>query len=222
VCYSLINISPGKCCLCKFGIRLQKTHCGYVTRKGRLVWSRTREDRDSSQFGKNGVVAWIEGGSRNPHPHLRSSDAEGIRASHLQHPVQDMNGDADLDRPTLIRHQEVKTEKADERADQIFGLAQREVEHRPERQRRQNGQWRIPWLAAPVRPRLGPTGGIASSLNRTVRSPRWRRLASVVAFFAGFAALGHRSFHLSQRPVPSTFLRAVLHWALRTKTPYAQ
>jgi hypothetical protein len=38
----------------------------------------------------------------------------------------------------VVRHREIKTEKADERAAQTFGLAQREVEHRPERQRRQN------------------------------------------------------------------------------------
>jgi hypothetical protein len=42
------------------------------------------------------------GGSRNPQPRLGSSDADGVRASQLQHPVQDMNGDADLGRPTLI------------------------------------------------------------------------------------------------------------------------
>ena len=52
----------------------------------------------------------------------------------------------------MVRHRETKIEKADERADQTSGLAQREVEHRPERQRRQNGQQRIPWLAAPARP----------------------------------------------------------------------
>jgi hypothetical protein len=42
------------------------------------------------------------GGSRNPQTHLRSSDADGVLASQLQHPVQDRNGDADLGRPTPI------------------------------------------------------------------------------------------------------------------------
>jgi hypothetical protein len=41
-------------------------------------------------------------GSQNPQPHLRSSDADGVRASQLQHPVQDMNGDANLGCPTFI------------------------------------------------------------------------------------------------------------------------
>ena len=41
-------------------------------------------------------------GRAPPQPHLRSSDADGVRASQLQHPVQDMNGDADLGRPPLI------------------------------------------------------------------------------------------------------------------------
>jgi hypothetical protein len=71
------------------------------------------------------------------------------------------------------RDREIKTERADERADQTFGLAQREVEHRPERQRLQNGQRRIPWLAAPVRPRLGPPGG-----NRLLAEPH-RRIATL-------------------------------------------
>ncbi|MEA2729022.1 MAG: hypothetical protein QOF70_3497 [Acetobacteraceae bacterium] len=41
-------------------------------------------------------------GSQDPQPHLRSSDADGVRASQLQHPVQDMNGDANLGCPTFI------------------------------------------------------------------------------------------------------------------------
>jgi hypothetical protein len=41
-------------------------------------------------------------GSRNFQPHLYSSDADEVPAPQLQHPVQDMSGDADLGRPTLI------------------------------------------------------------------------------------------------------------------------
>ena len=55
---------------------------------------------------------------------------------------------------------------------------------RPERQRRQNGQWGIPGLTPLLgrSPRLvrgaARQAAIAASLNHTVRSPRWRRPAS--------------------------------------------
>jgi hypothetical protein len=56
-----------------------------------------------------GVVAWTNDLVAKPPPDLRSSDADGVRASELQHSVQDMNGDADLCRPTLtlVRAQSV-------------------------------------------------------------------------------------------------------------------
>jgi hypothetical protein len=40
-------------------------------------------------------------GRKNPNP-ICVHPTDGVRASQLQHPVQDMNGDADLGRPTLI------------------------------------------------------------------------------------------------------------------------
>jgi hypothetical protein len=83
--------------------------------------------------------------SRAVHQQMhRFSTSAGPRSGHLQCLASPAQGG-------VVRHREIKTEKADERADQTFGLAQREVEHRPERQRRQKGQWPIPWLAAPIR-----------------------------------------------------------------------
>jgi hypothetical protein len=41
-------------------------------------------------------------GCEPPNLNLRSSDADGIRASEFQHPVQGMNGDTDLGCSTLI------------------------------------------------------------------------------------------------------------------------
>jgi hypothetical protein len=105
--------------------------------------------------------------SRAVHQQMhRFSTTAGPRSGHLQCLASPAQGG-------VVRHREIKTEKADERADQTFGLAQREVEHRPERQRRQNGQRRIPWLAAPVRPRLGPPGG-----NRLLAEPH-RQIATL-------------------------------------------
>jgi hypothetical protein len=91
--------------------------------------------------------------SRAVHQQMhRFRTTAGLRSGHLQCLSPRTQGG-------VVRHREIKTEKADERPDQTFGLAQREVEHRPEGLRRQNGQRRIPWLGAPVRPRLGPPGG---------------------------------------------------------------
>jgi hypothetical protein len=63
-----------------------------------LVSVRDRLIRNRTQLA---LLHGSRGGSQNPQPHLRSSDADGVRVSQLQHPVQDMNGDADLGRPTL-------------------------------------------------------------------------------------------------------------------------
>src|SRR4051795_1867944 len=42
-------------------------------------------------------------GRNDPFPVLGSCDADGLRASQLQHAVQDLDGDVHLGRPTLIR-----------------------------------------------------------------------------------------------------------------------
>ncbi len=43
------------------------------------------------------------GGRADPNPRLRSGDADGVRASQLQHAVEDVNSDVDLGRPALVR-----------------------------------------------------------------------------------------------------------------------
>jgi hypothetical protein len=95
----------------------------------------------------------------------RFSTTSGPRSGHLQCLASPAQGG-------VVRHREIKTEKANERADQTFGGAQRKVERRPERQRRRSGQRRLPWLAAPVRPQLGPPGG-----NRLLAEPH-RQIAT--------------------------------------------
>src|SRR4051812_39897612 len=42
-------------------------------------------------------------GAMDPYPVLGSCDADGLRASQLQHAVQDLDGDVHLSRPTLVR-----------------------------------------------------------------------------------------------------------------------
>jgi hypothetical protein len=59
----------------------------------------------------------------------------------------------------MVRHRQIETKQAHDRADQIFRLAQREPKHRPQRQRRDDGQPRIPGLAASAGSRLSPPSG---------------------------------------------------------------
>jgi hypothetical protein len=51
---------------------------------------------------RDGVVAWIDDWIAIPHSHLNSCDADGDRASQLQHPVQDFDRDINLGRPTPV------------------------------------------------------------------------------------------------------------------------
>ena len=52
----------------------------------------------------DGRVAWISGrGRTHPYPVLRSCDADGLRASQLQHAVESVDGNAHLGCPTLVR-----------------------------------------------------------------------------------------------------------------------
>ena len=48
----------------------------------------------------------------------------------------------------VVRHGEIEPEQTDDGANQPFGLAQRQAEHGPERQGRQDGEFRVPGLAA--------------------------------------------------------------------------
>ena len=81
----------------------------------------------------------------------------------------------------MVRHREIKAEKADDRADQTLSLAQRETKYCPERQRCQNGQRRIPGLAAPAGPWFGVPGG-----NRRLAEPHRQIAALTQTRFVGW------------------------------------
>jgi len=48
----------------------------------------------------------------------------------------------------MVRHPQLQPEQADDGADQVLGLALRQVEHRARSERRQDGERRIPGLSA--------------------------------------------------------------------------
>ena len=75
------------------------------------------------------------------------------------------------------RHCQAETKPLDDRADQAFGLAQSQPEHRLQRQRRQDRQRRIPSLAATGGSwRRSPArDGVLAEPERKL--PRWRKLA---------------------------------------------
>src|SRR3954466_1919064 len=54
----------------------------------------------------------------------------------------------------VVRHTQREAEQADDGADQALGLPVGEAEHRAQRERRQDGERRVPGLAAPGRARL--------------------------------------------------------------------
>ncbi len=58
----------------------------------------------------------------------------------------------------VVGHGEVEPEQAHDGADQPFGLAQGEPEHRPQGQGSQDGETRVGRLPTPGRPRLGLPG----------------------------------------------------------------
>ena len=58
----------------------------------------------------------------------------------------------------VVRHRQSEAKQSDDGADQPFGLAQRQAEHRPQRQCRGNGQGRVARLPAPGVPWLGLSG----------------------------------------------------------------
>ena len=78
----------------------------------------------------------------------------------------------------MVRHREIEPEQAHEGADQAFGLPERQAEHGPERQGRQDGK--LEYQGCPPRVVRGSAlqAAIASSVNQTVKLPRWRKLAS--------------------------------------------
>ena len=83
----------------------------------------------------------------------------------------------------MVRHGKIKPEQPEDGADQPFGLAQRQAEHGPQRQRRQDRQGRV--VGCPPRVVRGAArqAATAASVNQTVRLPRCRRAASYSAQF---------------------------------------
>ncbi len=77
----------------------------------------------------------------------------------------------------VVRHGQIEPEQADDGADQALCLAPGQAKHGPDRECRQDRQGRIPGLPARARARRRPAS-MASSVNQTVRLPRWRKLAS--------------------------------------------
>ena len=74
----------------------------------------------------------------------------------------------------VVRHGEIETEQLEDGADQPLGLAQRQAEHRAQRQRRRDRQVGVARLAAPLVRGSARHASIASSVNQTVRLPRAR------------------------------------------------
>src|SRR3954447_25878086 len=73
----------------------------------------------------------------------------------------------------VIRDRQSEPEQMDDGTDQPLGLPQRQTEHGPERQRRQDRQGRIPQLSAAGRARGSAfQAATASSVNQTVKLPR--------------------------------------------------
>jgi hypothetical protein len=66
----------------------------------------------------------------------------------------------------IVRHGEVKPEQSDDRADQTFGLPERQAKHQAHRQGRADRQGGVMSLAAWRGPRLSPP-----RLDRLVRKP---------------------------------------------------
>jgi hypothetical protein len=66
----------------------------------------------------------------------------------------------------VIGHSQIQTEELKDRADQSLSLAQRQTEHRPQRQRRPDRQSRVVGLTTACCARLSPPGR-----DRVVREP---------------------------------------------------
>ena len=66
----------------------------------------------------------------------------------------------------MIGHRQIQAQELEERADQSFGLAQRQPKYRPQRQRRPDRKSRVVWLTIPCPSRLGPPDG-----DRLLREP---------------------------------------------------
>ena len=81
----------------------------------------------------------------------------------------------------MVRNGQLQPEQPEDRADQTFGLAQRQAEHGPQRQRRQDRQGRVPGLPAPGRARRRAPGR-----DRLLREPDCQ--AAALAQAASYSA----------------------------------
>ena len=78
----------------------------------------------------------------------------------------------------MIRHGQIEPEEPQDRADQTFGLAQRQPKHRPQGHGRPDRESRIMGLTTTCGAGSTCQATIASSENQTVRLPSdadWRR-----------------------------------------------
>ena len=78
----------------------------------------------------------------------------------------------------MVWRREIETKQPKHRCDQSFGLAQRQAENRPQRQRRGDRQRRVARLTATRGAGEAFHTAIAASVNQTVRLPRWRNAMS--------------------------------------------
>ena len=81
----------------------------------------------------------------------------------------------------MVRYGEIEIEQLQDGADQPFGLAQRQVEHRPQGQRRRDRQTEKEACPPRVVRGAAAQAATASGVNHTVRLPRARRAASYSA-----------------------------------------
>jgi hypothetical protein len=78
----------------------------------------------------------------------------------------------------MAGRRESETKQPKYRCDQSFGLAQRQAEDRPQRQRRRDRQGRVAGWPPRVPRGSAFHAAIAVSVNHTVRLPRWRKALS--------------------------------------------
>ena len=81
----------------------------------------------------------------------------------------------------MVRHGEIEIEQLEDGADQPFGLAQRQAEHRPQCQCRGDRQIGVEGCPPRVVRGAAAQAATASGVNHTVRLPRARRAASYSA-----------------------------------------
>jgi len=94
-----------------------------------------------------------------------------LRARHIERPGPAAQGG-------MVRHRQSEPEQADDGADQALGLAQSQVEHRSQREGFRMASGEYQGCPPGVVRDAARQPSIASSVNQTVRLPRWRKAAS--------------------------------------------